>query len=152
MSTEWRVRTRPASVATEAEISEEHTEFIEVMRISRNEAITLGALGLAAWGVLFTQSPLDRYSLDILLVGVVVIVCGPLIFRTAGTEGTRMGLESALSIGYASIAIALLAFLPSALTEPRVNLVGFFVATVLVVRECRDVRSEIQRTLSLVSG
>jgi hypothetical protein len=131
--------------------TQRHRSIIELFRTQRSDALTLGSLGLAVWGVLSSTSAdaLEPYSLDLLFVGVMLTIVGPVVFRAGGTEGTRMGLETFLSVGYAAIVISLLSFLPTVFEHRWLHVLGFAVALVVVARDLHEVREEISLTRAL---
>lgn len=125
-----------------------------MFKTQRAEALTLGSLGLAAWALLTGTSAsgrLNTYGLQLLLLGVAFTVVGPILFRRGGTEGSRMGLETSTSIGYAAIAIALLAFLPSIFLGSVMKWIALGVVVLLFLREAVEVTTEMDRTYRLLS-
>lgn len=149
LSTGEQAHRLASTLVTEEQLSARHLSSLEVFKTQRSEALTLGSLGLAAWAVLTGTSArgqLNGYGLQLLLVGVALTVLGPILFRRGGTEGSRMGLETSTSVGYAAIAIALLAFLPSIFEGGVVKWLAFGVAVLLFLREAVEITTEMDRT------
>jgi len=151
LSTDHWVQARRTTDLPREELELYHESFLDEMARKRNELLTLGALGLAAWGVLESTTTLESFSLDILLVGVVIAMLGPLLFRAEGTECTRMGLETAATIAYSATVISLLSFVPAVFQHSWLNLVGFFVAAAVVVRDYAEVYREIPITRRILA-
>lgn len=135
------------------QLDKAHETVLGIYRTQRAEALTLGSLGLAAWGVLYTLqgSPgtVAPVSLDLLFVGVMLTISGPTIFPMGGAEGTRMGLETTLAIGYGAVVLALASLLPSVVAE-ELRVIAFIVMAALLAREGLNVRAEWTRTSRLL--
>lgn len=150
MSTYERLR-RLKSDATATNVVAVHQAALELAKTHRTEALTLGSLGLAAWSVLASSSEdIPASSLDVLLVGVVLTIVGPTVFRRGGTEGNRMGLEATISVGYAAIVIAVVSFIPAAVGREWLDGVALVVTAAVVARDILETRVEMSRTEQLL--
>jgi hypothetical protein len=128
------------------EVVARHENSLVRFRTQRSDALTLGSLGLAAWGILTSTAVagrLEPYSLDLLFVGVMLTIAGPVVFRSEGVEATRMGLATVVAVGYAAIVISLVSFLPAVFERRWLHAVGFAVALGLVARDVDETADEI---------
>jgi hypothetical protein len=151
-----RLATFPRLRRLGVDASREHAASVHKETIARffglrTDAMTLGALAFAGWAALAGTNVVgvERYSLEVLFVGVLFTLSGPILFRTGGTEGTRMGLATTVSIGYGSIVISLASLLPAVFDSNAMHALGALVVLVVVVREIGEVRIELQLTRRL---
>jgi hypothetical protein len=89
---------------------EAHQEEVTVFLRQRSDALIVGALGLAAWSALTAvkTATVGTQTLHLLLIGVAFNLIGPSLFRTGPNEGSYVGLQAFLIIGYSAIALAVI--------------------------------------------
>jgi hypothetical protein len=100
--------------------------------------------------VLAATRQFQGYSVDLLFIGVALTISGPIFFRTIDSEGTRLGMQTMVSVGHDAIVLALLALLPLVFHRDWLNLIGVLGAAVLVVREAQEVSTEIEESRKLI--
>jgi hypothetical protein len=121
------------------EVGPFHNQMVSRAREQRQEALILGALGLAAWAAVAAASAgvakdLNDASLRLLFVGVVATLTGPVLFSSPGTRTTYMGLQSLVAIGFDAI-VLWLAYAVAVIFGPGWHALGIMVAAFVVVRE-----------------
>jgi len=146
-----RVRTQPGH---EPDLKPEdvrtfHQRLLALHRAQRQEALVLGSLGLAAWAAIGAASAgvakeLNNSSLNLLFVGVVLAIAGPVLFSRAGTRTTHMGLQSLVVVGYDAI-VLWLAYAITVIFGPAFHVVGIFVALCVIGREVVELISLLQQ-------
>jgi hypothetical protein len=122
-----------------------HSAAIEGYRAQRLDAFAIGGLALAAWGTLVTSDKgpvVPTYTTQLLFVGALSAIAGPVLFRLGGTIGTYLGLETTTGLGYAAIAIAVGSGLADALSADGLHIAGVALAVAIAVRELSEIRFE----------
>jgi hypothetical protein len=124
-----------------------HQEEVTVFLRQRSDALIVGALGLAAWSALtaVTTSPVGTQTLRLLLIGVAFNLVGPSLFRTGPTEGSYVGLQAFLIIGYSAIALAVISACGEVFSEGWLNVIAELAGPVVVVIELLQNHHEFQR-------
>lgn len=129
---------------------EEHKALLDLFDTDRNIALTVGSLGLAAWSVLtaFHPAGIDSRSLglELLFVGVILSIAGPLVFRVEGSDGSLLGLESIVTVGYVALIFALASLLVEVFDRPWLSAVGIGIVVLMVVREAMEVIAQARLT------
>lgn len=125
---------------------DEHTAMLGLFESSRTVALTVGSLGLAAWSVLSAFHPAGIQSrslgLELLFIGVILSIAAPMFFRLEGSDGSEMGLESMISIGYLALVFALADILVQVFDRRWLNVIGVLVVVFMLIRELMEVRDQ----------
>ena len=136
--------------------SEEHTAMLGLFESNRTVALTVGSLGLAAWSVLSAFHPAGiaqrSLGLELLFIGVLLSIGGPLLFRLEGSDGSEMGLESMVAVGYLALVFALSDILVSVFDRKWLSVIGVAIVVLMSIRESIEVRNQIRLTWQYVSS
>jgi hypothetical protein len=134
-----------------------HKELLGVPRAQRNDILLVGSLALAAWTQLAASSGsgvaarLSDSTRGLLFAGVIILIAGPMAFRSPGMHVTYMGLQTAHHVGYAAVLLSLSEALPE-LFGRRWLAVGVALAATIVLRDLFDVRDEMSMNKLLLTS
>ena len=137
---------RPPDEAT-ADDAEHRQQFVESAR-QVDTLLLIGSVALAAWTQLFTgsgQAPgnaLSGLTRGLLLASAIILIAGPGLFRSTGSQFTFMGRETATIVGFAALVLSLASALAD-LFGTTGALVGFAIAAALVLRDAFEIRNLI---------
>ncbi len=127
---------------------DEHTAMLGLFESSRAVALTVGSLGLAAWSVLSAFHPAGiqprSLGLELLFLGVILSIAAPMFFRLQGSDGSELGLESMVSLGYLALLFALTDIIVQVFDRRWLNLIGVLVVVLMLIREFMEVRDQIR--------
>ena len=125
---------------------DEHTAMLGLFESSRTVALTVGSLGLAAWSVLSAFHPAGIQSrslgLELLFIGVILSIAAPMFFGLEGSDGSEMGLESMISLGYLALVFALADILVQVFDRRWLNVIGVLVVVFMLIREFMEVQDQ----------
>ena len=121
----------------------DQARWLGAFQSSQGLALTVGSLGLAAWSILEAFAVPHRapaLSLNLLFIGVLLCMLGPLTFRLEGAEGSQLGLDSCVSVGYIAIVLSLACLMPTFLGHEDLAIAGIGMAVIVGGRELVECR------------
>lgn len=125
----------------------------DIFKTLQLSSYTLGALAFAAWTVLATQKSLsadERFSLGMLSVTVLATIGATIVCREGGSEGSRMGFETALAVASLALVAAMMTLVVGKF--PRAVPTWLFIAgmALLVARDMIETKIQMGITKKLL--